>query len=235
MDADALATSLRRLSEEPARLPLRHSIQQVVDACVQVFGVTGSGLMIADDQSVLRYAVATDGPGRVLEDAQLESGTGPCVEAFVRDAVVVTADLATDSRWPEIGARVGPLGVHGMLGVPTRLSGLPVGSLDVYVGRPHHWSLAEQRALRSYADVVGSLMEAALTAHHAGELAEQLNYALEHRVPIERGIGYLMARDGLDHADAFNALRRGARNSRRRIGDVAEELLRTGALPDEPR
>lgn len=233
MDANALATSLRRLGEEPARLPLRHSIQQVVDACVQVFAVTGCGLMIADDQSVLRYAVASDGPGRQLEDIQLESGTGPCVEAFVRDDLIVTEDLATESRWPEVAARVAPLGIHGMIGVPVHLSGLPVGSLDVYINKPHTWERAEQRALRSYADVVGSLMEAAITAHQAGELAHQLNYALEHRVPIERGIGYLMARDRLDHADAFNRLRRSARNARRRIGEVAEELLRTGSLPDE--
>lgn len=233
MDAEQLAASLRRLGEEPARLPLRHSIQQVVDACVQVFGVTGCGLMIADNQSVLRYAVATDGPGRHLEEVQLETGQGPCIEAFVRDDIVVSEDLATDSRWPQVAARVGPLGVHGMLGVPVYLSGLAVGSLDVYLDEPHRWERAEQRALRSYADVVGSLIEAALSAHQAGELADQLNYALEHRVPIERGIGYLMARDGLDHADAFNRLRRSARNARRRIGDAAEELLRTGALPDE--
>lgn len=235
VDANALAASLRRLSEDSTRLPLRHTIQEVVDACVQVFAVTGSGLMIADHQSVLRYAAATNGPGRQLEDIQLEVGDGPCVEAFVRDELVLSEDLATDSRWPDVAACVAPLGVHGMVGVPVHLSGLPVGSLDVYRDQPHIWDRAEQRALRSYADVIGSLTEAALTAHAAGELADQLNYALEHRVPIERGIGYLMARDGLDHASAFNRLRRAARNARRRIGDVAEELLRSGSLPDERR
>jgi GAF domain-containing protein len=235
MDADALAASLRRIVEEPARLPLQHAVKQVIDACVQVFGVTGSGLMIADDQSILRYAVATEQRSQVLEDVQLETGIGPCVEAFVRDDVVVSEDLAEDGRWPAVSERIAPLDVHGMLGVPVHLGGVPVGSLDVYLDEPHRWDLAEQRAMRSYAEVVGALMEAALTAHQAGELADQLNYALEHRVPIERGIGFLMARDRLDHADAFNQLRRAARNSRRRIGDVAEELLRTGALPDERR
>jgi GAF domain-containing protein len=233
MDANGLAASLRRLGTDARSLPLRESIQQAIDACVQVFAVTGCGLMIADAQSLLRYAAATDGPGKQLEDIQLETGVGPCVDAFVLDELIMTEDLATDARWPPVGERVGPLGVHGMLGVPVHLSGLPVGSLDVYVDVPHIWTRAEQRALRSYADVVGALTEAALTAHRAGELAEQLNYALEHRVPIERGIGYLMARDKLGHADAFNRLRRAARSSRQRIGDVAEELLASGTLPDE--
>jgi GAF domain-containing protein len=190
--------------------------------------------MLADVQSVLRYAVATDGPGRVLEDVQLDTGQGPCVDAFVRDVLVVSEDLAADSRWPSVAERVAPLGVHGMLGVPVHLGGIAVGSLDVYRDRPHRWNLAEQRALARYAEVVSAQTETALAAHQAGELADQLHYALEHRVPIERGIGYLMARDRLDHAAAFNRLRRASRNTRRRIGEVAEELLRTARLPDEP-
>jgi GAF domain-containing protein len=233
MDEKELGASLRHFGGSPTRIPLQESIQQVVDACVNVFAVTGSGLMIADHQSPLRYAAASDGPRRHLEVIQLEVGNGPCIEAFIRDELVLSEDLASDPRWPEVAARVAPLGVRGMLGIPVHLSGLPVGSLDVYVDQPHLWSRAEQRALGSYADVIGSLTEAALTAHQAGELADQLNYALEHRVPIERGIGYLMARDGLEHSDAFNRLRRAARNSRRRIGDVADELLRTSRLPDE--
>jgi GAF domain-containing protein len=232
MDTDALTESLRRLGNR-RDASLRDSLQGVIDACVQVFSVSGSGLMVADQQSVLRYAVATDGPGRALEDVQLESGDGPCVQAFVRDEVIVSEDLGADERWPQVAERVGPLGVHGMLGVPVHLGGIAVGSLDVYRDEPHAWERSEQRALQRYAEVVAALTETALAAHQAGELADQLNYALEHRVPIERGIGYLMARDQLDHAAAFNRLRRASRNTRRRIGDVAEELLRNGRLPDE--
>lgn len=232
MDPTRLNDSLRRLSGQHGQ-PLRASLQGVIEACVQLFSVTGSGLMIADEQSVLRYAVATDGPGRVLEDVQLEAGEGPCVDTFVKDDVTVTEDLATDERWPRVAERVAGLGVHGMIGVPVRLGGVPVASLDVYVDRPHVWDRSEQRALSRYGEVVSALTEAALAAQQAGELADQLNYALDHRVPIERGIGYLMSRDGVDHAAAFNRLRRAARGSRRRIGDVAEELLRVGRLPDE--
>jgi len=232
MDASLLSDSLRRLGDRRGG-PLRRSLEEVVEACVEVFGVTGSGLMLADDRSVLRYAVATDGPSRVLEEVQLDSGDGPCVQAFVRDTLVVTEDLAVDERWPTVAERVGPLGIHGMIGVPVHLGGVPVGSLDVYLDRPHHWELAEQRALSGYAEVAASLTEAALAAQQAGELAQQLTYALDHRVPIERGIGYLMARDRTGHAEAFDRLRRASRSSRRRIGEVAEELLRTGTLPDE--
>jgi transcriptional regulator with GAF, ATPase, and Fis domain len=234
VDATKVNESLRRLSGQRGE-SLRDSLQGVIDACVQLFSVTGSGLMIADEQSILRYAVATDGPGRVLEEVQLETGEGPCVDTFVKDSLTVTEDLAVDQRWPRVAERMAPLGVHAMLGVPVRLGGVTVASLDVYLDSPHNWDRTEQRALMRYGEVVSALTEAALAAQQAGELADQLNYALDHRVPIERGIGYLMSRDGVDHAAAFNRLRRAARSSRRRIGDVAEELLRVGRLPDEPR
>lgn len=233
MDSNALAASLRILGDPAPRHPLRESLQQVIDACVQVFAVSGCGLMVADSQSILRYAVASDPRSRVLEDVQLETGEGPCVDTFVRDEVTLTEDLAVDPRWPTVSHTIRAHGIHGMLGAPVRLSGITVGSLDVYVDSPHVWDRSEQRALARYADVVGSITEVALAAQQAGELAEQLNYALDHRVPIERGIGYLMGRDKVGHAEAFNRLRRSARNTRRKIGDVAEELLDAGRLPDE--
>jgi GAF domain-containing protein len=233
VDATALAASLRRLQEQPEGHTLQGSLRQVVDACVQLFSVTGSGLMVADAQGVLRYAVATDGPGQRLEDVQLEAGEGPCVRAFVIDDLVETEDAAEDSRWPGVAPRIGELEVHGMLGIPVHLSGIPVGSLDIYLNRPHRWDESEKRALTRYAGVAEALIETAVAADRAGELAEQLNYALDYRVPIERGVGFLMARDGIDHAEAFSRLRRAARGSRRKIGDVAEQLLQTRRLPGE--
>jgi AmiR/NasT family two-component response regulator len=56
---------------------------------------------------------------------------------------------------------------------------------------------------------------------------------LDYRVIIERGVGYLMARDGLDSMTAFNRLRRAARDTQSKIGDVAQRLVSSGRLPTE--
>ncbi len=79
------------------------------------------------------------------------------------------------------------------------------------------------------------MLAAAVSAEQSGELAAQLTHALQHRAPIERGVGYLMARDGIGQVEAFDRLRTAARRNRRRIGEVAAELLRTGRLPGERR
>lgn len=229
IDPEALSASLRRLSGVQDEA-LEQALDQTVKACVDLFDVTGSGLMIADEQNTLRYVVASDGPGRQLEIIQTETGQGPCVDTFVYNTVVTTPDLATDERWPADKDAVARLPVRAMLGVPVRLGGIVVGSLDVYRDRPGHWDDTEIAALARYSDVLEATMHAALTAHSAGEVAKQLQYALEYRVVIERGVGYLMARDRVDAVAAFDLLRRAARNQRCKIGDVAQQLLDTGSL-----
>jgi AmiR/NasT family two-component response regulator len=46
-------------------------------------------------------------------------------------------------------------------------------------------------------------------------------------------VGYLMARDQVDSMVAFNKLRRAARDTQSKIGDVAQRLVSTGRLPTE--
>jgi GAF domain-containing protein len=230
IDPEALAASLRRLHDLDNDDVLR-ALDQTIAACVDLFGVSGSGLMIIDEQHALRDAVASDGPGRVLEKVQSETGQGPCVDTFVHDTVVSTADIGTDSRWPASRALIAEHGVHAVLGVPVHVGGLAVGSLDVYLDRPHDWNDSEIAALLRYGQVVETTLRAAMVAHQAGELADQLQYALDHRVVIERAVGFLMARQGVGAVEAFNVLRRTARSRRRKVADVARELLETGALP----
>ena len=48
---------------------------------------------------------------------------------------------------------------------------------------------------------------------------------------IERAVGYLMAARRTDAVTAFDLLRRTARNRRRKVADVARDLLDSGSLP----
>jgi len=231
IDEDQLSTSLRRLATAADDHDVITALREVTSACVDLFGVSGSGVMIADEQDITRYVSASDGPGRFLEEAESRTGQGVCTEAFVENRVVDSTDISVDRRWPELAHALAGRGIHALLGTPVRLGGIPVGTLDVYRAEPHHWDESERRALARYSEVVSTTLTAALRAHTAGELASQLQYALDYRVTIERAVGYLMARDGVDAVSAFNGLRQVARSRRTKIGRVAEELLMTGELP----
>lgn len=233
IDEAALAESLRGLSlSREDNGSLVSALEAVLTACVDLFGVGGAGILIADEQDMLRYVAATDAPGRILERTEADAGEGPCTEAYVRSTVVTTRDVTAESeRWPVLARALVGQPVRAILGTPVRLGGVPVGTLDVYMDRPHDWDDSEAAALARYAEVIATTLSAAVQAHTAGEMAKQLQYALDYRVMIERSVGYLMAKESMDPVAAFNALRTAARSRRTKIGVVAEHVLDNGELP----
>jgi GAF domain-containing protein len=210
---------------------IHEALQESADTCVAIFGGTGSGIMVADDQNITRYVAASDENGRILETAEVATGQGPCTEAFVNLRPVTTVDVSRDSRWPELAKEVRGHHVHAVMGAPVRLGGVAIGTVDVYRDRPGEWTAEEVSGLERYAGFVSHLLSALVAAERAEELAGQLQYALDHRAVIERGVGYLMGSRRLDAVQAFNTLRAAARGSRRKIGEVATELLASGNLP----
>ncbi|HET6174007.1 MAG TPA: GAF and ANTAR domain-containing protein [Gaiellales bacterium] len=226
VDADALARSVADLNApEPDGLDVQGRIARVVTAAASVFADSGVGLMlIAEDGHTLHYVASSDDVARRLERAHEQSGEGPCVDAFVCDACVKTEDLAAETRWPDLRAALGDQPVRALLGLPTRL-GAPVGTLNVYRVRAHSWNESEVAALESYNALLEARLAESLLAQRHDKVVGQLQFALDSRVTIERAVGLLMGRDGIDGPSAFNQLRRLARDSRRRVAAVAEELL----------
>jgi GAF domain-containing protein len=210
-----------------AGTPLPEAMQQVVDSAASLFSVTGSGLMFADDEHVLRYAAASDGHGRELERVQEHAGTGPCVAALVDDTVVETEDVTADPRWPELHADLRTTRVRAVLGVPIRVGGMAVGSLDAYRDAASEWASSDVEGMEAFAALAEQFLLSALRAERHERTVAQLERALRHRVTIERAVGVLMAREGLDAVDAFERLRSAARSSRRRVADLADEMLRS--------
>ena len=163
----------------------------MIRAAHDFFGVAGAGLMMVDHAGA-RYAVATEAAARHLESSQAELGEAP-VDAFLLEHEVRVDDLAADERYGRVAERVVPQGVRAVLGVPTRVGGTPVGSLNVYRDRPHGWDDSDVAAIRAYNELVESVLCTAVAARKSDELARQLQEALERRVHIERPVGVLMA------------------------------------------
>ena len=232
VDAEALARSLADLNlPDPGRTDVQSEIARIVRGGASVFAGSGVGLMLirADGHS-LRYVASSDDVARRLELAHVEAGEGPCVDAFVLDACVSTEDLASEQRWPELRAALGDQPVRALLGLPMRL-GAPVGTLNVYSVQPRVWDESEVAALAAYNALLEARLAESLLSQRHDKIVGQLQSALDSRVTIERAIGLLMGRDGIDGPTAFNVLRRIARSSRRRVSAVAEELL-AGHAPE---
>ena len=229
IDTEALRSSLQRLRQAAFDADVVAVMKRTVNAVHDVFGYGGAGIMFITESGHLAYVAASDEGGRQLEEAQAAAGQGPCYDSYVYAREIVSDDLRTDDRWPALRL---PAGVRAVAGIPILLSGSPVGTLNVYRDEPAEWDDSDIRALSGYSGLIAEILAAALAAQDRGAVADQLQYALDYRVVIERAVGYLMGAHGLTAATAFNMLRRQARDTRRRVADVAAEVLGGSTGPD---
>jgi GAF domain-containing protein len=224
IDEEALTSSLERLRQSAFEPDVAAVMKRAVNSVYGVFGCNGAGTMFVTESGQLSYVAASDEAGRHLEEAQAAAGQGPCYDSYVYACEIASDDLHVDDRWPDLPAHLIPE-VRAVAGFPIMLSGSPVGTLNVYRDQPTDWDSSDIQALRAYSDLIAEAIGAALAAHERSVLADQLRYALDYRVVIERAVGYLMGVHGLDAVTAFSILRKRARDSRRRVADVAAEVL----------
>jgi GAF domain-containing protein len=224
IDEQALRSSLQRLREAAFDADVVGVLKRTVDAVRGVFGYGGAGVMFITESGYLAYVAASDEVGRQLEEAQASVGQGPCYESYVYAREVVSPDVHADSRWPDLRGRLSAQ-VRAVAGVPVLLGGSPVGTLNVYRDEPVKWDKSDVNALTAYGALIAEVLATALAAQEHGVVADQLQYALDYRVVIERAVGYLMGTHRLDAITAFDVLRKQARDSRRRVADVATEIL----------
>jgi GAF domain-containing protein len=141
----------RTISELRAALPeaddLLVGLLRVAEATRTVLEVDGAGLTLAHEDGPPRWVATTDRAMELLEQIQQDFGEGPCLAAYSEDRVVAVEDLRWAPRWDRIAAVVGQLQVRGMVSVPVRLAGQPVGTLNAYTTNPRAWSAQEIDAL----------------------------------------------------------------------------------------
>lgn len=227
IDDAAVDGVMERLrSQELTGLELRTAVGVIADALPALFGVDGSGILLLDEDQVLRYVASTDSTAHLLESVQETTGRGPCVQALVDNTFVRVTDLEHDERWPDLAGYLVPSGIRAILGVPIRVAGSPIGSLNVYRRAPYEWDESDQRALDAFDRLIGQLLLAAMAQQRTEAVVRQLEHALGARVEIERAVGVLMAAEDLTATSAFERIRQAARSSRRSVKEVASDVVR---------
>jgi GAF domain-containing protein len=200
-------------------------LQRVTEATRDVVGVDGSGLTLAHEDGLSRWVAVSDAAMELLEQVQFAFGEGPCLLAYTEDRVVAVEDLRSELVWDRIAAVVAQLRVCGVLSVPVRLARQPVGTLNVYATQPRAWSTEEVEAVGAFAVVTAELVRAGVELAVRDAEVAQLRRALTSRVWIEQAKGVLVATQGVTPEAAFQQLRARARSSRRRVADLAHEVV----------
>jgi GAF domain-containing protein len=204
---------------------VEEALEQVVASADALFGVDGTALMLVDRDQVLRNLAVSDRRAALLEELQAEHGEGPCVDAFDDKQPVSTGDLRHEDRWPAFSADAARRRLLAVLASPIPYSDQAVGVVAVFAVEPHPWTEAEQEAIVAFTELVALLVLNAMEARERGRLAGELQVALDSRMVIEQAKGVLVGRHGLTTRQAFERLRRQARDQRRPLTEVARAVV----------
>jgi GAF domain-containing protein len=209
---------------------LRQAVELIVSTTHDLFSVDGAALMLMDRDLSLRNAAASDPRMDLLESIQVEHGVGPCISAFQEKTLVCSEDLAADQRFGEFSSAAVEAGLQAVLASPIPYATDAVGVVAVFSGKPHAWTPEGELALTSFTNLAALAIATTMQSEERGQLADQLKRALDARVVIEQAKGVLVAREGVDPRRAFEELRAQARRSRRKMDDLAAEIVRDSRM-----
>lgn len=226
---------MQTLSEFAATLVKDFTVSDVLHDLAErasvVVGADSAGVSLQHDGH-LRFATALDERCSRLERVQESEQAGPCVDALRAGKVVAVTDLAVAiPGWGAYGKAAREAGIAGIAGIPMRLDGQKIGTLNLYSNSRREWSEEDLDAAHVLADIASSYVINASKLAQQRRLNEQLQEALDSRVVIEQAKGILAAERGISVDDAFELLRRHARNFRTSLRSVAEAVVKLGLRP----
>ena len=182
----------------------------------------GITMMVDDRVSTQAF---TDPTSPQIDQAQYDSGHGPCLDAFRKGSVIVVASLDGDERWPEFAAAALAHGVRSTLSLPMLAGVRPVGALNLYADRDRAFGDAEVETARLFAAQAAVVLVNAQAYWGAHLKSEHLQLALEGRQVIDLAKGIIMNAVGCGPDEAFDVLVRQSQRENRKLREIAAEIV----------
>ncbi len=226
MEEDALASSLQGLSVlSSARLPLKEMLTRVARYAVQAIpGADGAGLTLTERHRADTIVQTADFVSEI-DAAQYGLGEGPCIVAARDGVTVISGSIGADPRWPRFGGRVARLGVHSALSLPLVTPDEVVGAMNVYAYAKHAFDERAAELGEVFAVPAAVAVQNARVLEDARRLAARLQDALDERMVVERAVGVVMSRSGIDEAEALARLVRLSQREHLKLVQVARNLV----------
>ncbi|GAB2581535.1 GAF and ANTAR domain-containing protein [Microlunatus antarcticus] len=223
---DDLAASLRGLSVLSAgALPLEEMLTRVARYAVQAIpGADGAGLTLIEHHRADTIVMTAEFVAEV-DAVQYGIGEGPCISAARDGVTVMSGSLGGDTRWPRFGGRIARMGVHSALSLPLIASDEVVGAMNIYAHAKHVFDERAAALGELFAVPAAVTVQNARVLEDARRLAERLQSALDERMVVERAVGIVMSRSGIDEDEALARLTRLSQHEHVKLVEVARTLV----------
>ncbi|WP_328457754.1 MULTISPECIES: ANTAR domain-containing response regulator [unclassified Amycolatopsis] len=233
---DDVTTALDRLAgtfQEEEELPvvLQRVCQQVVHTVPD--SELASITLLRDGTPYT--ATATGDSAYRIDQAQYDTGQGPCLEAARTGELQRVKVAEAAQRWPEFAAAAAESAVLGYLSAPLFIDHEYHGSLNLYDTGGNSFSTLDGALLELYTTAAEAALRSTRRHQTARETMEQLRAALTSRAVIDQAKGILMALHRIPSDDAFALLVKASQEQNVKLRDVAQDFVAAAlAAPDRP-
>jgi GAF domain-containing protein len=181
-------------------------------------GVDAAGVLLVGNGDTHQTLAPTSDLLFKLDELQMTTGEGPCLQAALNEVVVRVDDFRTEPRFPRYGPEVVRLGVLSALSFKLYTADRTAGALNLFGYEPDVWD--------SEAETIGMVLAAhAAAAILASRQGEHLESALTTRDRIGQAKGIIMERFKIDDVRAFAMLRQLSQDTNTKLFDVAQRVI----------
>jgi len=208
-------------------------LHSVAGHAADITGGGAAGVLLTGGDGTLHHVGASGEDARLLELFQIQNAEGPCLDCSRTGQPVVVPDLdQARDRWPSFVPRALAAGMVSVHAFPMRLRDRVIGGLNVF--QTHRQELADDdvRVLQALADMATIALIQEQAVSRAEVLTEQLQVALNSRIVLEQAKGAVARTFDITVDEAFALLRAHSRSARRRLTDVAHEVVTSDRGPE---
>jgi GAF domain-containing protein len=218
----------RNLAVRMAKLARTIALRNVDDVLIDVTaaakelipGVDAAGVLLIGKGGTHETLAPTTDLMFELDNAQMTTGEGPCLQAALDEIVVRTDDFRNEPRFPHYAPKVVEIGLLSALSFKLYTADRTAGALNLFGFEPRLWD--------SQAETIGTVLAAhAAAAILASRADDQLQSALSTRDRIGQAKGIIMERFRIDDVRAFEMLRQLSQDTNTKLIEVAQRVIDT--------
>jgi GAF domain-containing protein len=176
-----------------------------------------------------RTAVFTDRTSPEVDQAQYDSGEGPCLDAL-RDGTVYLIDSTDeDGPWPAFRQACAAHGIRSTLSLPLVVDHGTVGAMNLYSRTENSFGVDDRDAAQQFAAQAAIVLANAQAYWDAHQLSARLGEAMKSRATIEQAKGILMGAQRCGPDEAFALLTRASQRENVKLREIAQRIVENAA------
>jgi GAF domain-containing protein len=213
---------------DAAEARLNRLLNLILETAVEVMGFDGATISTRHPSGGLSTIAATDPRMIALDDAQYETGEGPCLTVLEPGEPIFLEEASRDGEdaWEHFTRTASDLGIHSTLSMHIPADSEQVAaSLNFYAKRRLALGDDQMRTAEGFAQQLAAATQGVDAYRSTAKVAHEMAEAMRSRAVIEQAKGILMADHRIDADQAFEKLAQVSQHSNMKLRDVAQRLV----------